>query len=333
MKILRIISATLCAVCLVFNFTYVKKVIGKQNVELQAQEYKGIITVWQVDGFEGGKGSRRKFLMSVAREFENNYLGIPVMVVNHTIESANERLKEGDSPDVLSYCLGVEVKDVVQLRQDKTFTFGSVNNKCYALPWCKGGYVLITKAQSKIDLLANNFDNIIVSQSLYTQPLVALSMENVTVKNFIQKEPIDAYVDFVNEKDGVLLATQRDIVRLENRGIEIRTRALKEYNDLYQYLSVFSADEQKLVYVEKFISLVLSEKWQKKLCDIGLMSEYHTTVHDNEHLKKMSMVKGTSSLSAFVDQSTLKKFQTLSAQAVTGNQSSFNKIKKMVLLP
>ena len=35
--------------------------------------YKGVLTLWQVDGFEGGSGSRSAFLNGRAIEFEKSH--------------------------------------------------------------------------------------------------------------------------------------------------------------------------------------------------------------------------------------------------------------------
>ena len=89
MKIIRVVFASIIIFCSIFTFTFGYKKIGKEKLK-NASDYKGIITMWQIDGFEGGAGSRKQFLLSQARDFEKQNQGVLVMVINHTFSGAEQ---------------------------------------------------------------------------------------------------------------------------------------------------------------------------------------------------------------------------------------------------
>ena len=92
MKIFRFIVSVAIVLSLTFTAFIGKDKINEQSKITAPSEYKGIISLWQIDGFEGGSGSRKQFLLKVAREFEKKNNGVLVMVINHTFLSAKENV-------------------------------------------------------------------------------------------------------------------------------------------------------------------------------------------------------------------------------------------------
>lgn len=68
--------------------------------------YKGVLTLWQVDGFEGGSGSRSAFLNGRAIEFEKSHPGVLVSVQTYTCEQVRQKLLDGDRFDLISFPVG-----------------------------------------------------------------------------------------------------------------------------------------------------------------------------------------------------------------------------------
>ena len=62
MKVLRLIIAGIIIFSVTFTSFYGKDKISDNGVKGEAPEYKGILTLWHVDSFEGGTGLRRKSL-------------------------------------------------------------------------------------------------------------------------------------------------------------------------------------------------------------------------------------------------------------------------------
>ncbi len=72
-------------------------------------------------------------------------------------------------------------------------------------------------------------------------------MEVAAALNNLSGEEIDslsAYVAFLNGKYRYLLGTQRDRCRFVSRGVEVYEKPLNEFCDLYQYVSVLSAEKR-----------------------------------------------------------------------------------------
>lgn len=318
----------LCACAAVTAFVGADKISEKKDF-VRPAEYRGVITLWQIDCFEGGVGSRKKFLLDAARGFEKENQGVLIMAVSHTVESAAKSVENGITPDLISYGCGTEIKNARELRK-KTFAAGGViGEKTYAVPWCRGGYCLITNP--KIKVAEDKINSLLVSQGEFTQPLAAFAMEGLVANGFEVMPPMNAYVKFTEGKTPFFLGTQRDVNRLINRGMEFTVRPLTAYNDLYQYISLVSEDAAKSVYAERFIDYLLSDGVQKKLNKIGMFSARLKTEFEGESLNAMQKAEGFQTVSAFLSQEELKEMQSLSFSAAQGNAAALTKIKKLLV--
>ena len=197
------------------------------------------------------------------------------------------------------------------------------------MPWCRGGYCLITNP--KIKVAEDKINSLLVSQGEFTQPLAAFAMEGLIANDFEVMPPMNAYVKFTEGKTPFFLGTQRDVNRLINRGMEFTVRPLTAYNDLYQYISLVSEDAAKSVYAERFIDYLLSDGVQKKLNKIGMFSARLKTEFEGESLNAMQKAEGFQTVSAFLSQEELKEMQSLSLSAAQGNADALTKIKKLLV--
>ncbi len=330
MKVLKYISGLIIIGCVLFTILIGSNKISQTQIDNNPSEYKGIITVWQVDSFEGGIGSRKQFLLKVARSFEKKHEGVFVMVSNYTVDGVYESLKNNSPPDIISFGNGTEVSGFSKLNINIDFNGGKVGDGTYAVPWCRGGYVLIANPR-----LASSFeeeiDKLLVSQGEYTQPLTALTLEDCKVKQVEVKKPLDAYVQFVGGSTPFMLGTQRDLMRLKNRNMEVNIKPLEKYNDLYQYVVITSTEQVKRCYAEKFLEYLMSEEIQKKLYDIGMYSEVYDVETDDQNARLMQAKKKFLSVSAFTSSVELKQMQKNSYLAFNGDQEALNKIKNMLV--
>ena len=249
------------------------------------------------------------------------------MVINHTFTSVKESIKNGQIPDLISYSNGTEIIGAIELNSERNVAGGFIGQKNYATAWCRGGYALI-KNLNAIDKEQNT---IIVSQGEYTQPLVALMLEGLEFDNVEVYQPMDAYVKFTANKTTYFLGTQRDVVRLNNRGMQVESQPLTAFNDLYQYISLTGQDQNKNFYAKKFIDYLVSDSVQTKLNKICMLSPYLSVENQIEELNAMQKVSGFKSLSAFCHADELKQIQSISMSAIKGNQEDINKIKKMLV--
>ncbi len=331
MRIARIILA----VIIIFSCTFTA-FIGKnkiaEGVELEEiPQYKGIITFWQIDTFEGGVSSRRQFLLKTASMYEKNNDGVLIMVTNHTLEGAENSLKNGKYPDIISFGAGLELSGASTLLTDKKFAGGMIGDKTYFVPWCRGGYTLISNPNLTEELKPSKIDKLLVSTSAYTQPLIALSLENIVADEIEVKSPMDAYIKFVAGKSPYFLATQRDIHRLNNRGMEYNAVPLNNFCDLYQYAAVTATDQVKNYYANNFLEFILSESVQKRLSDIGLFSCFNQVDYADETLYNMQKLNDFSTISAFTQKKKLLELKELSLLSAKGDSGALNKIKNILI--
>ena len=332
MKIIRIIAAVLISVSVAFTAFYGRYKIAESTIDKSPAQYKGVITVWQIDGFEGGTGSRKQFLLKAARSFERKHDGVLVMVINQTVDGAQDAINSGNIPDLISFGCGGEISGFGEISPTRQSKGGLVGDKCFATAWCRGGYVLIVNPAlvSETEKISE-IDELLVSQGEFTQPLAALALEGIIAKNIEVKAPMDAYVKFTAGKTPYFLATQRDLVRLKNRGFEHNAYPLTAYNDLYQYISVTSTDQIKRFYAQEFIEHLLSDKIQNTLSEIGMYSEFFSAEYDDEKFTAMQRVKDFRTVSAFTPAAKLKEMQEFSIAAAKGDNDALNKIKNMLV--
>lgn len=116
---------------------------------------------------------------------------------------------------------------------------------------------------------------------------VNLAEAGVLDKNYNKQNAYAAYESFVKGDSNMLLGTQRDVYRMENRlmagkEIDVLYEPLSEWTDLVQYLGILQKEKTKYNLCVDFIKFVLSENSQKQLCHIGMMSVRGLKLYENE---------------------------------------------------
>ena len=314
----------------IFIFTFIfGGVLKKYREEDVVQDYKGIISLWHIDTFEGGTGSRKQFLLNVASNFEKQNQGVLVMVIGHTVASAESEFEKGIFPDMVSFGNGLAIYNYKNLKTKLFYKEGIIGDKNICAIWAKGGYVLI----SKNEINGNVIDNLIVSQSAFTLPLVSFVLGGYSAKNIDIKQPKDAYADFFNGKSACLLGTQRDVVRLNNSGCSANITVLDKFSDLNQFIAVTGSDKVKNYYSQLFVDFLLSGRIQKTINKLSLFSLSEELDFDNENLTKMQLAKNSSGVSAFFSKEKLTEIRDISYNAAMGDETALKKLKNIDYLP
>lgn len=328
MKFLRPIICAIVVFVVGFSFFYGLKKINYGDEKFNnGKQYKSIITVWHIDTFEGGKGSRAEFLLSLASDFEKKNDGVFVMVLTHTKQSAEKSYADGLVPDIVSYGYGAMPEKPFKF-SEKTFKYAVFDGDCYALPWCRGGYVILVNKEIPENKL---LDNAVVSQGEYNAPLVAAAFDGYVLNNPKITTPTEAYYKFITGSADYLIGTQRDINRLISRNGTANVIQLKKYNDLYQYISVTATDSLKKQYACAYVDYVLSETAQKKLYKIGMASAYYAVEFDNEYLQTLQNTANEYGFNVFNSVSEYDELRSLAQIACFGDESALKKIKKFVV--
>lgn len=258
----------------------------KKRVEAKATE-KRVVRIWNVDTFEGGKGSRTSFLRRVALKAEKENYGVYYLISTYTLEGAHAAFEAGNCPDLLSFGIGLSAFAEKSLPLPYSFAGGETDAGCLAYPWCGGGYYLFS--------LTDNFEEngvTAISKGGSNLSEVAANLAGVTGETV---ESNAAYVGFLSGKYRYLLGTQRDECRFASRGMNVYSKPLEEYCDLYQYISVLSAE--KRADCNAFIKTLLSPNVQEQLSDIGMYSVGKTNANktvsvfsETEALKTLSQI-------------------------------------------
>ena len=219
-------------------------------------EARTVVRVWNIDTFEGGKGSRTAFLKSVARELQGEAY---YLVTSYTLEGALSAFAEGDAPDVLSFGVGLSEFAERLLPLPYSFAGGELGGKTLAYPWCMGGYYLFSLTDFEGEgrtALSVGGENL---------PAVAARLEGISGE---ETESVAAYTGFLSGKYRYLLGTQRDVCRFQARGVIVQARPLTKYCDLYQYIGILSSEKRDASLA--FVEALLSPEVQGRLSQIGM---------------------------------------------------------------
>ena len=241
---------------------------AKSPFEDSKESYKGIVEIWQIDTFEGWVGSRTSFLRNVASSFTKSHPSVLFLVSSHTVNSAKNLIEKGKLPDVISYggnCIDLQGK-IINLKGYSLRDGGVLDKNRYMLAWCKGGYFEIKHKTQ------NDIKRVIVSEGEYNSGMVAKAFSNYSKFSGESYLPSEAFNEFLLDKSSLLIGTQRDVIRLKNREIQVDITPILNYCDLYQYLSVVDKGDIKNQYSLQFVSYLLSEKIQSTLTKIGMTS-------------------------------------------------------------
>ena len=286
-----------------------------KNEKVGDEEVKSI-SIWHIDGFEGGKGSRLSLLKKISSEFCKDK-SIIVTVKLHTIYSAESNFEKGIYPDLISYSNGLDIPYSKLVE---------INNECYLKCWAMGGYLYITRKGVREE-------RIIVSQQKYTLPIVAMRLEGISlpIKKILSSE--NAYYEFLADKECSLIGTQRDLFRLKNKNIEVNYKPLEKFNDLKQYISILSDDggNKNIALLRKFVDFLLEKVQAGYLKEIGLMNETGYSVQNcDETLQIYEGIRfeyTTKELSTKLQIKELQEYALKSDSQIESIKSSLKRLK------
>lgn len=243
-----------------------------ERADDEKESARGAVRLWNVDTFEGGKGSRTAFLNRVSAEYEKERKDTYVLVSSHTIEGATAAFEAGNYPDMLSFGVGFTAAGIAGMAiEGKSFSGGEINGECLALPWCRGVYAIYSRE--------NDFEHVAKDTAVLSsggKNLVRVAAATLPLFGELTvKDSVTAYADFLNGKAKYLFGTQRDACRFHARGVNVYCKAIESYSDLYQYVTVLTEDRERQAICEEYIERLLGEKTQKKLTEIGMFSPYY----------------------------------------------------------
>lgn len=247
----RIIIFALC-ISVIITAPILMAVSGTGNKDGDKSSM-AVLTIWQIDSFEGGKGSRASYLQTVGNQcFKDSRTY--VNVVSLTSYAARQNIKDGIVPDIISYGAG-------------TYGIESViRGKTPYYTWSHGGYCFLTLDENA-DFSDINDKNTIINcgvDNLSGAAALICGLQNAEVG-----KPTGAYVSLISGEYKYLLGTQRDIYRLITREVNFKIKPITEFNDLYQNISVTTSNSKQAECANKFIEYLL--KHDEDIVKLGLM--------------------------------------------------------------
>ena len=257
----------------------------------------------------------------------------------------------GVSGKIADYLQGFEIQDFGL--NENFLQAGKVNDSLFGVAWCCGLYFLMTTKKSLSNAMVEynqdfslsknafllgyqtgnkkkkNIYSVVFSNKGYLMPKASLLAYNKIEENKISElsfnktksySQYDAYIDFLIGNSVLLLGTQRDVVRLNNR---IKNGKIQDViyepilssSDLVQFMFLAkSDDENKRNYIEKFVLMLFDKNIQKKISEANLFStlkdaefQYEIEVMNrisNEHISNLKINN------AFLSKSEINKFQS-----------------------
>lgn len=213
-----------------------------------------VLTIWQIDSFEGGRGSRANYLLNVGTKcFKNTR--IYVNVISLTSSAARQNINDGIIPDLISYGAGTYGIESIICGKNSYYT------------WAHGGYCFLTIDESA-DFNDLDYKNTVINCGIDNMSGAAALLTGL--QNADTEKPTGAYVSLIAGKYKYLLGTQRDIYRLITREVAFKVKPITEFNDLFQNISVTTSDPKQITIANKYIEYLISHS--EGVLNLGLMS-------------------------------------------------------------
>ena len=245
-------------------------VLQKKAAEAEGLQTQSI-SVWQIDGFEGGRGSRSQYLQNIGDKcFKNDK--VYITVTSLSADAARMNLQQGKTPDIISYPAGFYGIE------------NYINKKDYAYKsWCHGGYCFLTLDEST-DFTDITAENTVINAG--KDNLSGIAALFCGVGGATSEEPTNAYLKLLNGKCKYLLGTQRDVFRLKTRNATFKIKPVTQFNYWYINISIFTNNTSKYDICKRLVNYLLDNNSAAKL---GLFCGENKGL--DEDLKSLSNVK------------------------------------------
>ena len=296
----------LCAVTLLLMAISPWLIKSLYREQLETPSYKGILSLWHITDWRAG-GSSASFIKKRAAEFESRHPYLFIETEIMSLSEANAALLHGDTPDIISYPLGMDPGFPLSPLPPNDTSFPHLSRTAY--PYMYGGYCII----ANIDILDEQdvylsdgwglrpdellraaehgicFD----SESGYSSlPAIALHAypadEGPTISTWDTPDLPDAalYLSAAELTNGlqafkegrcsVAIVSQRQLFELgqlyeQGEAPTYSAFAVGGYTDMVQMIGVAKCDDtQKQTALKSFAQYMVSERVQTKLESIGV---------------------------------------------------------------
>ncbi len=271
----------------------------------KAQRFKGSLTIWHVVTFKTGAMSGVGFLRERADKFEQSNAHLFIDVIGMTAQEAEERLKNGEIPDIVSYPLGFFTTgdEFLQLEQPENLlesfkNVGSYGEKIVALPYMADSYALISNEtimgelgirlaneptiEEFFEVLSrikeNGISGIALSDtgnSARALGLLRYETEGEGIKTFGEFGVVaDGAESFLQGESGFYIAPFAEYEKLleSESAMSIEAIGISDYTDLVQMISITAtADDAKAQMCSEFVQNLFRDGVQGELSGMKMI--------------------------------------------------------------
>lgn len=85
---------------------FIRSGLDKTKSDVQKNEYKGILTLWHINGWQTGKATTSAYLKKCIQSFENKNAYVFIELKTLTPVKASEKILSGEKPDIISFPTG-----------------------------------------------------------------------------------------------------------------------------------------------------------------------------------------------------------------------------------
>jgi len=259
----------------------------REWLEKKPEEWSGVITLWHIVDFKSYQGSVTSFLSQCAAAYEKQHPGVYFEVVGMEKSDFDQRIQNGQFPDVYSFPLGalyreqLSAPDITPALLPAFTGVGSSDGVLCAIPYLSSGYFLLGNS------VLMQEDNIVLPETFSPEWLKTTLDANRSGKPTLAAPPILAaqlglageFADLSEFTAGnVPLAigdarTCGDLSRkLSTDGFTFEALPLPGFTDQVQLFGCASKiDPERKAHATAFLELLLGEKQQSSLTALGAL--------------------------------------------------------------
>ncbi|MGI5849136.1 MAG: hypothetical protein ACOX8Q_03565 [Christensenellales bacterium] len=297
----------LCAVTLILISLSPWLIMSYYERNPEAIPYKGILTLWHINDWRTGGSTAGSFLNKRIAEFEadNAYLFIELQTM--TVSEAQKALRNGETPDLISYPLGFEFNLSLSSLPSRDILFSYITDCAY--PYMCGGYCMLVNTDTLDEqgslypddwgirpdelLEITQYGVCFDSEDGYSAlPAIALhqypTKEGPNITTWGEPDLPDAALDlseavctdgleaFCHRQSCILVASHRQLFEAnqlyeQGKSPAFSAYAISGYTDMVQMVGVPSCDDiKKQMACTAFAEYLVSDTVQKKLEALGV---------------------------------------------------------------
>lgn len=257
------------------------------------RKHAEIITVWHVVRYKPYSGSVGTIITEAARSIEKSEYGVFFSVEAITMQEYQKRTELGEKPDVISFPSGIRDADGLYMLAKEDYTMldeslikaGSHGDALYALCYAQSPCVLIENNElvkkAGVTLPENELDAETIIKALDNADAGAIKRALISGRpeRWAMIGACGECEDTALFKEGkaalciddIRIASDISALNEKGKGFNYTVHKLCNAYGNAQFIAISAqAGEWKTERAKKLISILLSEKYQQKLCSIGL---------------------------------------------------------------